>query len=32
MLEKHFAGTLNLPKLLGISPQSLVLIIQRSMW
>jgi hypothetical protein len=31
MQEKHFAGTLYLPKLLGISPQSLVLIIQRSM-
>jgi hypothetical protein len=31
MLEKHFACTLYLHKLLVISPQSLVLIIQRSM-
>jgi hypothetical protein len=31
MLEKYFAQTLYLPKLLVISSQSLVLIIQRSM-
>jgi hypothetical protein len=32
MLETHFAWTLWLHKLLVISPQSLVLIIQRSMF